>query len=249
MLGTSEAFSLSFVQRRTRTTAIRAQAGTESRPGKTLKILLRPPVAAAGRSSVPAGNVAPPRDGVARTLLALALALASLLPAVALAASGERTGPSVPALKALGDSLTYDDFTNFNCSQLGFVAKATAHLDIAGPIHISGVTTLDGVFYDAYSLDDPGGPDQFETEFSRDFTPPPPGSATYTFVFRSNVFQNGQRLGISQTTITCANSVFSAVNVWLAAGEPIPAGQPAGWAALALVLAAAAAVRLAPRRA
>jgi len=247
MLGTAQAFSLSFVQRRTRTTAIRAQAGAGSRPGKTLKILLRPLLAAAGRSSVPAGNVAPLRAGVARLLLALVLA--SGLPAVALAASGERTGPAAPALKALGDSLTYDNFTNFNCSQLGFVAKATAHLDIAGPIHISGVTTLDGIPYDTYSLDDPGGPDQFETEFSRDFTPPPPGSATYTFVFRSNVFQNGQRLGISQTTITCANSVFSAVNVWLAAGEPIPAGQPAGWAALALLLAAAAAVRLAPRRA
>lgn len=179
------------------------------------------------------------------------LALAGALPATASPASGERIGgPSIPVVKALTNALTYDNFTNFNCSQSAFFTNATAHLDIQGDVVLSGTTTLDGVQYDTYALlVSPGGPDSFQTEFSRNFSPPPPASSTYTFVFNSHVLQGGRRLGVSQTTITCANGAFSAVNVWFPGDEPIPAGGPAGWAALALLLAATAAAHLARRRA
>ena len=177
------------------------------------------------------------------------LALAAGLPAPALAASGERVGgASLPTVKVEGESLTYDNFTNFNCSQTSFFTNATAHLNIQGDVVLLGTTTLDGSPYDAYNLPVPGGPDSFQSEFSRVFAPQP-ASSTYTFVFRSVVVQGPRRIGTSITTITCNGGVFGAANAWIPEPEPIPAGQPAAWAALALLLAAAAAVRLARRRA
>lgn len=214
-----------------------------------MKNLLRPLLAAAGRSSVPAANVVSVRARLARGLVAGVLAVSATLPIAALAASGERTGGSLPGAKASGESFTYDNFTNFNCSQAQFFTNATAHFNIVGDVVLDGVTKLDGTQYDTYSIPVTGGPDTFITNFSRNFTPPPPGSSTYTFVFRSTVLQGTRRIGISETTIVCTNGALSAQNIWIAGGEPIPAGGPASWAALALLLAAAAAVRLAPRRA
>ncbi|HEY8242455.1 MAG TPA: hypothetical protein VII68_03275 [Casimicrobiaceae bacterium] len=176
--------------------------------------------------------------------------LGALAAAPALAQNGGRTGgASLPHIKAAGESLTYDGFTNFNCTQGGFTVDATAHFDIQGDAAVSGVTTLDGAPYDTFNFPLTDGPDTFTTLFSRVFTPPPPGSSSYVFVFRAQVSQGIRRIGTSVTTITCTNGLLSAVNVWTPNGEPIPAGGPAAWLALALLLAASAALRLSTRRA
>jgi hypothetical protein len=215
-----------------------------------LKNLLRPPVAADGRPTVPAALSETARGRLQHAVLAGLFALSACLPASALAASGERVGgASLPGAKAGVEALTYDAFVNSTCSQAGFFTDATAHLDISGDVVLGGVTTLDGAHYDEYTLPVPGGPDVFPTKFFRDFAPPPPASSTWTFVFRSHVYQGGRRLGTSQTTITCTNGVFGAVNAWIPEPEPIPAGGPLGLGALALLLAAVAVRRLALRRA
>jgi len=207
-----------------------------------LKNLQRPRAAAADRPTVPAR--------IAALLALLAVALATVAAAPALAQDGGRVGgASLPHAKVSGESLTYDSFSNFTCSQTGFTTDAVAHMDIVGHVFIAGQTFLNGVPYDTYSADLLTGPDTFPTIFSRTFTPPPPASSTYTFAFRSRVRQDDRFVGFSVTTITCANGAFSAVNAFEPAPPPIPAGTPAGWAALALLLAAAAALRLRPRRA
>ncbi|CAG0967840.1 hypothetical protein BURK1_01060 [Burkholderiales bacterium] len=179
------------------------------------------------------------------------LTLVANAPAFAADGNGGRDGVSTPAgSKAAAGSLIYDSFTGFNCSQSGFVTSAVAHLDISGPVTGAGTTTLDGVPYDAYVVDNLGsGPDTFPTSFFRTFTPPPPSSSTYVFVYTTIVTQNGAPLGQSITTIECADGAFSASNVWLGVPEPIPAGHPAAWAALALLLAGGGLARLARRRA
>lgn len=181
---------------------------------------------------------------VAASLFAIALASSAL----AAPGSGERTAPAPgTGAKASSESLTYDGFSGFNCSQAGFFTLATGHLDIAGPVSVAGRTTLDGAPYDTYAFDLGTGPDTFQTTFERTFAPPPPGSATYTFVFRSDVYQGARFVGSSITTIACANGAMSAANVWRPLAEPIPAGPPAAWIALALLLAASGVARLARR--
>ena len=209
----------------------------------TLKNLQRPRVAAADRPTVPAR--------IATLLATLLVSLATLAAAPALAQDGGRIGgASLPHTKVFGESLTYDTFTNFTCSQTGFTTDAVAHMDIAGHVFIDGQSFLNGLPYDTYTADLLNGPDTFPTVFSRVFTPPPPASAIYTFEFRSRVRQDDRFVGWSITTITCGSGgTFNAVNTFDPADVPIPAGTPAGWAALALLLAAAAALRLRPRRA
>ena len=179
--------------------------------------------------------------------------LAAILASPAHAQNGGRAGGgSLPGTKADGESLTYTDFSAFNCSQTGFTADAVAHLDIAGHIFIDGTTSLNGKPYDTYADDLAFGPDTFNTKFFRPRLNDPPfdaGSSTYTFEFVSRVRRDDEFLGYSVTTITCAGGAFSAVNAWQPAAPPIPTGHPVGWAALALLLAAAAAARLSPRRA
>ena len=205
---------------------------------------LRPRAAVADRTTVPHRLAA---------LLATALLLLGLFAALpALAQNGGRGGsPSLPQSKAVGESLTYDTFTAFNCSQSGFTTSTVVHLNITGQVFVEGTTSLDGTPYDTYTADLGIGPDTFVSSqgFARIFSPPPPTSSTYTFVFRSRAIRDGTTVGTSVTTITCANGVFSAVNAWEPAGAAIPAGTPAAWAALALLLAAAAAARLRSRRA
>ena len=175
-----------------------------------------------------------------------------MLPAPAWAASGGRIGAgSLPHAKAVGESLTYDSFSNFSCSQAGFTTDAIARMDIAGHVLVQGSTRLNGVPYDTYFDDLETGPDTFPTEFFRPRVGDPPfdaGSNSYTFAFSSRVTVDGRTVGTSVTTITCTAGAFSAFNEWIPGPEPVPAGHPAAWAALALLLAAAAARRLAARR-
>jgi hypothetical protein len=204
----------------------------------------RPRAAVADRTTVP--------HRLAALLATALLVLGVFATPPALAQNGGRDGgPSLPQGKLLGESLTYDSFTAFNCSQSGFTTSTVVHLDIAGHVFVEGTTFLDGAPYDTYTADLGFGPDTFVSSdgFGRVFSPPPPTSSTYTFVFRSRAIRDGVAIGTSVTTITCANGVFSAVNAWEPAGTPIPAGTPAAWAALALLLAAAAAARLRSRRA
>jgi len=220
-----------------------------------LKNSHRPHSAAAGRVSVlvDATRHARAIGTLATALVVLAIALATFAPA-ARAASGERGGASVPTTKAAGDSLTYDTFTNSSCSQAGFLTSAIVHLNISGPVQVDGQTLLNGVPYDTYAYPDIG-PDSYPADFVRPRTTPvadPPFGATsntYTFAFHSRVLQDGELIGTSITTITCTGGVFAAVNLWVKDAEPVPAGGPAGWTALVLLLAIAAARRLRPRRA
>jgi hypothetical protein len=215
---------------------------------KTLNIEHRQLRAAAGRSSAGAGRISRP----SRRLRALALAawLASLCaasPAFSAGASGDRGIPS-PAGKALANSLTYDNFAGA-CAIDAFSTIAKGHLSIAGAVVADGSTQLNGVLFDLYTLSLGSGPATFDTTFDRVFTPPPPSSLTYTFVFTTSVRQGGRELGRSITTISCAAGIFSATNVWESFPEPVPAGDPASWALLASLLAAAAGLRIARRRA
>ena len=201
---------------------------------------------------------APPVEGARRpgaialagaVLVALALALA--LPAhAAHGGSGGLLGSSAPEAKdaSQGESLTYDSFTGFNCSQGAFFTSAVGHLDIKGPVTVEGRTFLDGNAFDTYALDLGTGPATFPTDFSRTFTSPAPSSSTYRFVFDSRAMQGKRLVGRSITTIVCQNGALSASNVWTTL-EPVPAGHPATWIALALLLAGAGGVRLRARRA
>jgi hypothetical protein len=208
----------------------------------------RPRCDAAGRLSLLAAH-ARARRVAALALLAGALAFA-LMPSPAAAQSGERAGgPSLPQTKAGLEALTYDTFSNFNCSSASFTTDAVAHVNVVGPIQVIGQTFLNGVPYDAYSYTD-NGPDSYGAQFFRPRPGDPPFAApgsTYEFVFRSDVVRAGLFLGTSVTTIRCVNGAFSAANAW----EPIPAvptGHPLAWAATALLLAGLAARRLASRR-
>jgi hypothetical protein len=204
----------------------------------------------------PRGAAADPLPLATRVMALLAatmLAAWALLPAPAHAQSGGRTGASLPYAKALNESLTYDTFTNTSCSQAGFSTAAVAHLDIAGHIFVDGQTTLNGVPYDSYADDLQFGPDTFATTFFRPRVGDPAFGATsssYTFTFRSRVRRDQEFIGTSVTTFVCASGVpVSVTNEWVPAVPPIPAGHPLAWAALALILAASAARKLALRRA
>lgn len=137
--------------------------------------------------------------------------------------------------------LTYSAFNSGTCSQAAFSVNATGNDAANGTVDIQGTTTLDGTSAGAFAFSLGPGPFTFPTSFSRNFTPPPPASSTYTFVFNSNVFQAGNFLGTSVTTITCAAGVFNATNVWVAASS-IPTLSEWGLALLPLVIAAAAVV-------
>lgn len=201
---------------------------------------------------------APPSEGARRpgpmslagaALLALALALA--LPAQAgQGGSGGLLGSPATGSKdaSEGESLTYDSFTGFNCSQSGFFTSAVGHLTIRGAVTVEGRTFLDGKPYDTYTLDLRTGPATFPTDFSRTFASSPPSSSTYRFVFDSQALAGKRKVGRSVTTIVCQNGVLSAANVWTTP-EPVPAGHPATGAALALLLAGAGWARLRARRA
>ena len=171
------------------------------------------------------------------------------MPASAAGGSGGLSGPATPGAKAASESLTYDNFAQSGCSQAAFSTLAIGHLNIVGPVVVDGTTTLDGVIYDSYSLDLKTGPAIFDTSFDRAFTPPPPASSTYTFVFDSTARQGERQVGRSVTTIHCANGAFSASNVWIPWAEPIPTGHPGAWGALALLLTAAGLARLRAGRA
>ncbi len=172
------------------------------------------------------------------------LALLVALTASAQGGSGGLAGPAPPSAKAASESLTYDNFSGGSCSQGGFVTGAVGHLGIAGAVIVEGATFLDGKPYDTYTLDLGVGPATFGTEFFRTFSPPPPPSHTYRFVYSSSVRQGDREFGRSITTIDCTNGTLSASNAWVPRPEPVPAGSPAAWAALALLLLAAGHARL-----
>lgn len=175
-------------------------------------------------------------------LAALAVALA---PLGAHGASGERLAAGTGGVKADGESLRYDGFSGFNCSQSSFTVDALAHLNIAGPVSIEGTSSLGGVPYDSYFADLGTGPDTFPTNFGRDFTaqgkPPGPLTPVYEFVFNSIAKTGNRVVGRSVTTIRCTNGALSASNRFISAEpEPIPVDSPAALLVLGLALAAAA---------
>jgi hypothetical protein len=179
--------------------------------------------------------------------------LAAVLAHPAHASSGGRVGgSSLPLAKAELGSLFYDTFTTASCSQNGFSAAAVAHMTISGQVRVAGQTYLDGVQYDAFSEDLGLGPATFDTTFLRPRPTDPPfgaASATYALVFNAIVFNDGVPVGTVVTTITCTNGAFSAASQFTVGVPGVPAGHPASWAALALMLAAIAALRLSARRA
>ncbi|MFO1283995.1 MAG: hypothetical protein U1F51_16295 [Burkholderiales bacterium] len=183
------------------------------------------------------------RLGVFFGLLA-ALAVA-LTPSVALAANGERLAAGTGGAKADDESLRYDGFSGFNCSQSSFTVDALAHLNIAGPVSLEGTSTLGGVPYDSYFADLGTGPDTFPTNFGRDFTgsgkPPGPSTPVYEFVFNSIAKTGNRVVGRSVTTIRCTNGALSASNRFFSAEpESIPVDSPAALLVLGLALALAA---------
>ena len=215
----------------------------------TLNPVYRLPTAAAERlSAAPSPRDARPRRWLGAVVAGL-LAVVVSMPAPAQGGNGGREGPSAsPGAKASGESLTYDGFSGFRCNEPEFSTSAMAHLDIVGPVKIDGGTTLNGIPYDTYSEDLGTGPDTFPTKFDRIFGAPL-GSANYTFVFRSSVIQGSRYVGLTITTIVCTGGALSATSAWHPAPEPIPAGDGATWAVLALLLAGVGLARLARRRA
>ncbi len=190
------------------------------------------------------------RPGPMALAAAALIALALALPAQAGpgGSGGLLDSPATGSKDASeGESLTYDSFTGFNCSQSGFFTSAIGRLTIKGAVTVEGRTFLDGKPYDTYTLDLRTGPATFPTDFSRTFASPPP-SSTYQFVFDSQARAGKRQVGRSVTTIVCQNGVLSAANVWTTP-EPVPVGHPAAGAALALLLAGAGWARLRARRA
>jgi hypothetical protein len=168
--------------------------------------------------------------------------------ALAADGSGGREGlSSVPSAKMFTGSLTYTNFGGSSCSETAFFTAATAHLNIAGFSNGAGSTTLNGLAYDVFVPNLGQGPDSFNTTFSRAFNPPV-ASSTYTFVFKTVVTSEGRLVGTSVTTVECAGGGLSAISEWQPYALEVPAGQPATWVALTLLLAVAGA-RLARRRA
>ena len=108
---------------------------------------LRPRAAVADRTTVPQ------RLAVLLATALLMLGVFATLPA--LAQNGGRGGsPSLPHSKLVGESLTYDNFNTFNCSQGGFQTGTTVHLDIVGHVFVEGTSFLDGAPYDTYTADE-----------------------------------------------------------------------------------------------
>lgn len=170
-----------------------------------------------------------------------------LSPAVAIASSGQRSGPSiVPLPKADAGSVTYSDFFGGSCNDAGFSVQATARITLNGPYQIQGRTTLDGTPFDTYN-DVDVGPDQFPVTFVRTFTPPPPATSTYEFVFHSDFLQNGTLVGRTLTTVRCQATVLQASSRWSPAHAEVPVGGPAVLAGLAAALAFAGYARLRTR--
>jgi len=177
-----------------------------------------------------------------------ALFAALVVVAAAQAASGGRTsfGAGLPPVaKAASPSLQYSNFLvgAATCGVGGFSVDATISTDIVGPFSQSGRTLLDGAPFDVYTLPDDAGPFVDDTEFFRNFTPPPPITSTYEFVYLTTVTQSGRMLGVARTTIRCTNGVLSASSDWLPAFAEVPVGTPAGLALLAAALAFAAFAR------
>lgn len=160
--------------------------------------------------------------------------------AFAVNSSGQPTGATsaIPVTGAYNTpALTYNSFSG-TCSQAAFFTTATGVDNANGTIDISQHNTLNGVAFDTASFSLGTGPFTFPTSFGRTFTPPPPASSTYTFVFNSDVFQAGNFLGTSITTITCTGGVFSATNTFVAAGA-VPTLSEWSLILLALMLAGA----------
>lgn len=173
--------------------------------------------------------------------------LAAALP-VAQAADGGRAsfGTGLPPVAKTGlPSIQYSDFLvgAATCGVNGFSVDATISTDIVGLFSQSGRTLLDGVQYDTYTIPDDVGPFVDDTIFSRNFSPPPPTTSTWEFVYLTTVTQGGRTLGVSRTTIRCTSGVLSASSQWLSASAEVPAGTPAGLALLSALLALAAFAR------
>jgi len=197
-----------------------------------------------------------PRHADPRWSRRLVPAVAALLAALVLAASpaaradhGGRTsfsGGGVPAVsKAASPSIRYSDFLvgAATCGANGFSVDATISTDIVGLFSQSGRTLLDGVQYDTYTIPDDVGPFVDDTNFFRSFSPPPPTSSTWEFVYLTTVTQSGRTLGVSRTTIRCTSGVLAASSQWLPAHAEVPVGTPAGLALLSALLALAAFAR------
>lgn len=213
---------------------------------RALEYFLRSLVATAHRRPRPAD---PGRSNV--LVLAVAALLAVLVAAAssaAFAANGGRTsfGAGVPPVaKASSPSLRYSNFLvgAATCGTSGFSVDATISTDIVGLFSQSGRTLLDGVQFDTYTLPDDTGPFVDDTAFFRNFSPPPPTTSTWEFVYLTTVTQSGRTLGVSRTTIRCTGGILSAANEWLSATAEVPVGTPAGLALLSALLALAAFAR------
>ena len=185
-----------------------------------------------------------------RVLVAVATSISLALAGSAYAAnSGQMTAPgqhtdapSVPGVALL----TYGAFTGGTCSQGAFSVGATGTLLTTEPTTVKGLTFLDGAPYDTFTFALPPGPLVFGTGFGRSFSPPPPASATYTFVFSSNLLtESGQFLGRSVTTFQCTDGVLTGSNAWVdGAAVPIPTLSEWTMILLALILAGGGALAL-----
>jgi hypothetical protein len=174
------------------------------------------------------------------SILVAAFGLVIAGSAIAANSSGQPTGAtsSIPVTGAFNTpALTYNSFSG-TCSQAAFSLNATAVQAANGTIDITGNTTLNGLAFDTFAFQLTNGPQTFATTFARTFTPPPPASSTYTFVFNSGVRQAGNFLGTSVTTITCTGGVISATNNFVAAGA-VPTLSEWSLILLALMLAGA----------
>jgi hypothetical protein len=135
-------------------------------------------------------------------------------------------------------ALTYNSFTGGTCSQTAFFVDATGVDNTNGTANVFVTETLNGLPFSSGSFQLTNGPFTFPTSFGTTFTPPPPASSTYTFVFTSAVSQAGNFLGNSITTVTCTGGVLSATNTFVAAGS-VPTLSEWSLILLALMLAAA----------
>jgi hypothetical protein len=212
-----------------------------------LEYILRSPVAAAIDRPRHAG-LRRPRRFVAVVVVLFAAFLVAGSP-VAQAMNGGRAGTGAglpPVAKATPPSLRYSNFLvgAATCGTAGFSVDATVSTDIVGLFSQSGRTLLDGVQFDTYTLPDDTGPFVDDTNFSRSFSPPPPASSTWEFVYLTTIVQGGRQLGVSRTTIRCTSGILSASSQWIPAYAEVPVGTPAGLAWLAALLALAAFARL-----
>ena len=144
--------------------------------------------------------------------------------------------------------LTYTNFTGGSCTQTGFSVNATGNDNANGTVNVNVTGTVNGATFTSGSFNLGPGPFTFATSFGQPtFTSPAPTSNTYTVVFNSNVFQGGQFLGTSVTTIQCTAGVLSATNVFNLAAS-LPTMSEWSLALMALLVALAGGVFLYRRR-